>query len=239
MNDAASAAPTPPRDLPPNLPHDPPPILGEPPRLTRKLDKWRFRPWFRHGEFSTDWATSHFSVWRRVLAPLRGKGARVLEIGSWEGRSAIFFLNYLRDSRIVCIDTFAGGVEHKAIAEFTEQLSHIEQRFDRNLAAFSGRVEKLKSESVPALQRLAAEGRQFDLAYVDGSHRRDDVLADSNHVWPLIPPGGIVIWDDYTWAPNAPPEERPQPAIDAFLAAHEGQYRLLAKGLQAIVRRIA
>ena len=68
---------------------------------------------------------------------------------------------------------------------------------------------------------------------------RDDVTADSNHTWPLVRPGGIVIWDDYTWSPGAPPEERPQPAIDAFLAAHEGQYRLLAKGLQVIVRKLS
>lgn len=221
------------------VPDDPPPIIGDAPRLSRKLDKWRFRPWFRQGEFSSDWATSHFSIWRRVLAPLRGRGTKVLEIGSWEGRSAIFFLNFLHDSTIVCIDTFAGGVEHQTYAPFADQLPVIEQRFDRNLAAFGNRVEKIKSASVPALQQLAAGGRQFDLAYIDGSHRRDDVMADSIHVWPLVPPGGIVIWDDYTWAPDAPPEERPQPAIDAFLKAHDGRYRLLAKGLQVIVRRLS
>ncbi len=223
----------------PALPDDPPPIIGEPPRLTRKIDKWRFRPWFRHGGFSTDWATSHFSVWRRVLAPLRGRGAHVLEIGSWEGRPAIFFLNYLRDCKIVCIDTFAGGVEHQIAGPFVAEVPLIEQRFDRNLAAFARRVEKIRSASVPALQQLAAERRQFDLAYIDGSHLRDDVAADSTHTWPLVRPGGIVIWDDYTWSPDAPPEERPQPAIDAFLAAHEGRYRLLAKGLQVIVRRLS
>jgi predicted O-methyltransferase YrrM len=209
------------------------------PRLRRKLDKWRFRPWFRHGEFSSDWATPHFSIWRRVLAPLRGRGARVLEIGSWEGRSAIFFLKYLGDSTITCIDTFEGGIEHHTFQPFADQLPAIERRFDRNLAAFGNRVEKIKSDSVPALQRLAAAARQFDLAYVDGSHRRDDVMADSVHVWPLIRPGGIVIWDDYTWSPDAPPEDRPQPAIDAFLDAHRGRYRLLAKGLQMIVRRLS
>jgi methyltransferase family protein len=223
----------------PDLPGDPAPIIGEPPRLIRKIDKWRFRPWFRHGEFSTDWATSHFSVWRRVLAPLRGSGADVLEIGSWEGRSAIFFLNYLRDCRIACIDTFAGGVEHQTAGPFVAEVPRIEQRFDHNLAAFKDRVEKIRSASVPALQRLATDNRQFDLAYIDGSHMRDDVAADSTHVWPLVRRGGIVIWDDYTWSPSAPPEERPQPAIDAFLAAHEGQYRLLAKGLQVIVRRLS
>ena len=227
------AAPT------PALPDDPTPIIGEPHKLIRKFDRLRFRPWFRRGEFSTDWATSHFSVWRQVLAPWRSRDIHLLEIGSWEGRSAIFFLNYLRNSRIVCIDTFGGGVEHQTYAPFSAQLSLIEQRFDRNVAPFGSRVQKIKSASVPALKQLAAQRRQFDLAYIDGSHLRDDVAADSANTWPLIKLGGIVIWDDYSWSPDAPPEQRPQPAIDAFLAAHEGQYRLLAKGLQVIVRRVS
>ena len=38
---------------------------------------------------------------------------RVIEIGSWEGRSALFFLNFFPRSRITCIDTFAGSSEHQ------------------------------------------------------------------------------------------------------------------------------
>ena len=52
-----------------------------------------------------------YSVWRRVLAPLRKTPVRIVEIGSWEGRSALFFLKYLPYSRIVCIDTFQGTAE--------------------------------------------------------------------------------------------------------------------------------
>lgn len=50
-----------------------------------------------------------------------------------------------------------------------------------------------------ALAQLAAEGRRLELAYIDGSHHRADVPADSFATWPLIVPGGIVIWDDYEW----------------------------------------
>ena len=208
MSQAASSSPA--------LPDDPPPIIGEPPTahpqarqvaLPSLVSPWRIQ--HRLGDLA-------FLGLAAVLAPLRGRGADVLEIGSWEGRSAIFFLNYLRDCKIVCIDTFAGGVEHQTAGPFVAEVPLIEQRFDRNLAAFAGRVEKMTSASVPALQQLAAERRQFDLAYIDGSHLRDDVTADSNHAWPLVRPGGIVIWDDYTWSPDAPPEQRPQPAIDAF-----------------------
>jgi hypothetical protein len=35
-----------------------------------------------------------------------------------------------------------------------------------------------------------------------------------------------------------PSEQRPQPAIDAFLHQREGQYRLLAKGYQLIIERL-
>jgi predicted O-methyltransferase YrrM len=41
-----------------------------------------------------------------LLHSLREKPARIFEIGSWEGRSALFFLNYLPLSNIVCIDPF-------------------------------------------------------------------------------------------------------------------------------------
>src|SRR5438105_992681 len=110
-----------------------------------------------------------------------------------------------------------------------------EGRFDGNLAQFRDRIEKIKSHSHSALDRLGKQGRQFDLAYIDGSHRRDDVMADSLGVWRLLASRGIVIWDDYTWEIDLQPEDRPQPAIDAFLAEHQGRYRLLAKAQQVII----
>jgi hypothetical protein len=52
------------------------------------------------------------------------------------------------------------------------------------------RAEKIKSRSGPALKMLQAEGRRFDLACIDGGHRRDEVMADSVGVWQLLEPGG-------------------------------------------------
>lgn len=214
------------------------PIFKAPSDLTRVFYRVRYRPWFWRGEFTSDWVWKHYSVWRRVLSPLRGKPVRILEIGSWEGRSALFFLKYLPRSTIVCIDTFQGTPEEGYVYKLLDkQLSGVEARFDRNLAPFGARVEKIKSRSAEALARLTAAGRKFDVAYIDGGHRYDDVMADSVAVWGLIAPGAIVIWDDYEWAPGFAPDERPKAAIDDFLAAHAQDYRLLAKGHQVIVRR--
>ena|SRR5215472_17578497 len=48
-------------------------------------------------------------------ARLRKAPLRIVEIGSWEGRSALFFLKYLPYSSIVCIDTFQGTPEESHV----------------------------------------------------------------------------------------------------------------------------
>jgi predicted O-methyltransferase YrrM len=211
-------------------------VSRSPHDLQRWIDRLRYRSWFAGKEFTTDWTSGNFSLWRRVLAPLREEPVRILEIGSWEGRSANFFLQFFPRSTIVCIDTFGGNANEANVYE-NLAASTAEQRFDRNLAPFGNRVEKIVCSSVSALEQLKVQGRRFDLAYIDGGHWRDDVMADSLGVWALLASGGVVIWDDYRWGRDAPPEQRPQPAIDAFLDTHQGAYRLLAKGYQVIIER--
>jgi predicted O-methyltransferase YrrM len=216
------------------------PIFKPASGLTKAFYRLRYRPWFWHGDFTYDWVWKHYPVWRRVLTPLRQQPVRIVEIGSFEGRSAVFFLRFLPLSTIVCIDTFAGTPAESEVYKCLEQqMRTAEARFDRNVAPFASRVEKIKSRSADVLPRLIAAGRRFDLAYIDGGHRHQDVMDDSDGVWQILAPGGTLIWDDYEWAPHFAPEERPKPAIDAFLRAHQGEYRLLFKDYQVVIRRNA
>jgi hypothetical protein len=215
-------------------------ISWRPHKPEKIIDRLRFRSWFAGKEFSSDWTSGNFTMWRRVLSPLRHEPLRIVEIGSWEGRSATFFLKFFERSNMVCIDTFEGTPEEQVVYDrLATILPGVEDRFDRNLAEFGNRVEKIKSRSAPALQHLKAQGRRFDLAYIDGSHLRDEVLADSLGVWEVLAPGGVVIWDDYEWGRDHPPEGQPGPAIDAFLRDHQGQYRLLARTYQIAIERLA
>jgi hypothetical protein len=79
--------------------------------IAKVLYRVCYRPWFWRGDFTSDWIWKHYWIWRRVLSPLRHLPAKILEIGSFEGRSAMFFLKYLPRSTIVCIDTFEGTPE--------------------------------------------------------------------------------------------------------------------------------
>lgn len=180
--------------------------------------------WFSGKEFSEkDYVSNKAALWSEVLEPLRGTTISVLEIGSLEGRSALFFLNYLPNSRVTCIDLFRAEKE---------------ARFDRNIAEFASRIRKLKGYSFPALTSLRQEGCWFDLIYIDACHQREAVLLDSVLSWPMLRSGGILIWDDYgKYKSRSPRWNRPSGAVDGFLLAHRGEFEQLACGKQMIVRK--
>lgn len=186
------------------------------------MSKEEWARWFAGKTFTSDWTSHNFANWSRLLAPLRGAGARILEIGSYEGRSATFFLEYLPDASITCIDLFPDSVQ---------------ARFDANLAAYGARVTKLRGRSVIHLDRLRLERQQFELIYIDGSHRRDDTLIDSLLAWTVLRVGGIVIWDDYLWQRYRPAEERPEGAINVFLDMYADQMTRIHRGYQIAVRK--
>jgi predicted O-methyltransferase YrrM len=175
-------------------------------------------------DFTTDWFSRSAEVWKTLLAEL--KPARILEVGSYEGRSTCFIIENCARSiecEIYCIDTWEGGFEHDK-----SLMSDVERRFDFNIAIAVQRtanavlVNKIKKPSFDALSELFVQNEPpFDLIYLDGSHRASDVLSDAILAFKLLRLGGILIFDDYLWQFEASgqqnPLNMPKPAIDAFV----------------------
>jgi predicted O-methyltransferase YrrM len=197
-------------------------------RLREMMQPPERQKWFEGKEFTANWVPQRFALWENVLRSRAAEALDILEIGSFEGRSAIFWLEFFPRAKLTCIDHFFSK-RHNA--------TEVEQRFDANLAPYAARLTKIKSKSVPALAKLAEEARGFDLIYVDGTHQRDGVLVDSLLAWPLVRAQGIVIFDDYLHELGRNPLERPKDAIDCFLKLHEGEFEELSRGYQVIVRK--
>jgi predicted O-methyltransferase YrrM len=180
--------------------------------------------WFAGKEFTSDWVHWKLGFWQSVAKQITRGAPSILEIGSWEGRSAIAWLNLLPKSTITCID-YWGGDENR--------------RFNRNTSAWKHRIIRMQSESGRALEKLLVRKKQFDLIYVDGSHTLAGTLQDTVLAWPMLKQGGIIIWDDYQWEPHLPSDERPRDAIDWFVAKHAKELDVFHRGYQIAGRRLS
>ena len=191
-----------------------------------------------HGHFSEDWFTIHIPAWERVMQALDGRPSKVLELGSFEGLSSSFLLWRLPDAQLTCVDTFAGIPEYAA---YGIAGSGLEQSFDHNVALVDAtRVRKLVGETHSVLPDLLAAGEEFDLVYVDASHRAVDVMVDAALSWKLLAAGGFAIFDDYGEIPAGENAlDHPAPAIDAFLGVVAGCYEVVDRRRQLIIRKTA
>jgi predicted O-methyltransferase YrrM len=147
-------------------------------------------------QFSADWFThnaNNFLAVKNILPATQ----KILEVGSFEGLSAVWMTkNLLGDGgEITCIDTWAGGEEHKTIGM---DLSIVEARFDHNMAALKEEhpnisVVKCKGRSAVEIAKQIAQGNQFDLIYVDGGHTTVDCITDAVISWEALKRGGVMI----------------------------------------------
>ncbi|TFY59639.1 hypothetical protein EVG20_g7713 [Dentipellis fragilis] len=175
-----------------------------------------------------DWFTFNIDNWKTLFPRITSPAPRVLEIGSWEGRSAVFLLNELCKSTgsIVCIDHF-DLMHTDAGRERYRKITH-------NLALTGKTHRVLDYFSFPALvilleEEMSSADPGFDWIYVDGSHEVDDTFLDGELAWRLAKKGAIFIFDDYKWSIElAGGIHHPKRGIDAFMALHAGEYEQIS-----------
>jgi len=178
--------------------------------------------------FSEDYVSNFTADWTEHLSHLQGReGVAFLEIGCFEGRSTLWFLENILthpSATIACIDSFSRGGG--------------EPRFEHNIAlsGYTSRVTKIKGRSEDELFELTRES--FDAIYIDGSHRAVDVLMDAVAAWQLLKPGGTMIFDDYGWGEDRPAADRPRRAIDLFIDLLGPRAELRHRGYQVILRKV-
>lgn len=219
-------------------------------------------------QFTQDWFSHNIPVWEQLVKLLPGTpGQRsFLEIGSFEGRSAVWIAENMMNSGdwIDCVDTWEGSEEHSA-----ETVQGIEDRFDHNVevALSVKRVEdhrpemalghksyygishhgdninlykyKAKSSKYLAakLSHFVDGENLFDFIYIDGSHVAKDVLTDACMAWPLLKQGGIMVFDDYLWGESRDILHRPKPAVDAFVNIFAESLDIVHIGHQLVVAK--
>jgi Glycosyltransferase WbsX/Methyltransferase domain len=116
---------------------------------------------------------------------------RVLEIGIWDGGSTAFWFEHLRPERLVAIDL-----------RDREDSPYFRSWVTANGLAGRVRTRWRTDQADRALLRELVErdlGGELDLVIDDGSHLEVPTRASFEALFPLLPPGGLYVIEDWAW----------------------------------------
>lgn len=170
----------------------------------------------------------HGPNWLTWLGHLRDTPAVGLEIGTFEGDSAEWWLENIGthpDSHYHCIDPFTGSAEHhiaKAAGNMPTDIDRLEETTRAKLARFKN-VTIHKGYSQDVLPGMIGRDMRFDSIYIDGDHTSRAALRDGVLAFELLKVGGLIFFDDYEWNVMPDPLDCPKRGIDAFFGAYEKQ----------------
>ncbi len=127
----------------------------------------------------------------RFWASTAFRPRHMLEIGIWDGGSTAFWYEHLRPERLVAIDL----------------QDREDSRYFRRWVSANGLHERVTTRwrtdqaDRAALQQIVARDLdgQLDLVIDDGSHLDAPTRASFEALFPLLPPGGFYIIEDWAW----------------------------------------
>lgn len=169
-------------------------------------------------EFTVNWFEYQKSVIQRILPPTNDE-YHILEIGSYEGRSTVYYIdNYIENvnSTITSIDPFSTNDESTPLNDQTYQ------RFLFNVSnsKYPNKFKLYRGYSCDILPLLLITGKQYDYITIDGSHLSKDVIYDACLSYRLLKPNGVIFFDDYCSHIEDTNVNMPRKAIDCFLKCH-------------------
>lgn len=205
-----------------------------------KKEQDSFRKYAKKLQLDNDWFTPNIPTWLMAFQKQsynKKTELNCMEIGSWQGQSAVFLLSYFEKANMTCVDTWAGADEHKAYQESNyEILSKVEKVFDANLSEYGDRHTKYRGTSYQYFNDYF-EIEKFDLIYIDGSHHSDDVMVDAIKSFEMLKVGGLMIFDDYFWQYYSRAIDNPSGAINAFVRLKRNQLEVICFDYQLVLRK--
>ena len=184
---------------------------------------------FKSIDITKKWFSNNLYFLSKNLSSL--KIENLLEIGSYEGRSAIFFANIFKKSKLFCVDTWSGSDEHENI-----NFKSIEDNFDHNVN-FLIKNQSLSKFKMTSDNFFNQNNKKFDFVYVDGDHSKDQVLKDLKNSWSFLNSNGFLLVDDYMWWYYKDLKNNPAFAINNFIKDYSNQIKKMIIWHQVLIQK--
>tara|TARA_B100001121_G_scaffold279178_1_gene270207 strand:+ start:54 stop:740 length:687 start_codon:yes stop_codon:yes gene_type:complete len=141
-----------------------------------------------------------------------------LEIGTYEGNSAMFVANTFPKSKVYCVDNWNKTEEYG-----DQNFDTVEKNFDYNISSFNN-ILKFKNNSDDFFKKNKTF---FEVIYIDGYHKDFQVLKDCRNAWKILKKNGLLICDDYIWNFYENIKENPCYSINRFLHEIKNEKKVL------------
>ena len=174
-----------------------------------------------------DWFSYNINIWKNYLMPL--KEIKYLEIGSFEGRSAVFVGELNNVEEVTCVDTFDGSDEHK-----DDNFDLVYKNCSENLKKLNTPYNLIKDTSHNFFKK---NNKKFNVIYIDGSHFYDDVKKDFINAMNCLDEEGILICDDFLWFYYKKIEDNPIGAILECYENYKNDLEILFINYQIIFKK--
>ena len=184
-------------------------------------------------KYTSDWLPSSINNFENNLLPLKDNINKILEIGSYEGRSSVWFLNNImnnENSRLYCIDPFF------ATSNYKDNFLH-----NTNISHNNTKINIIENTSLLGLSQLIVTKKQFNIIYINGTHYSRDINQDLVISWHLLTINGLLIFDDYLFSgfkENIDSKLLPKDIMEHFLSTISNQYEVIHKDYQLLIKKI-
>ena len=157
-----------------------------------------------------DWFNNNFNVWKKFLLDI--PNFKYLEIGTFEGRSALFVSEF-NCEKIVCVDPY---IEYNETEQYNFKMSDVFESVNEKFKKIINKdIELIREKSDDFFSK---NNEKFDVIYIDGYHKYDCVKRDFINSLDCLKKSGLLICDDFLWFKYATLEENP---IGAILECYE------------------
>ena len=187
-------------------------------KTKKKYHRKLHQNYLQNKKTSTDYFSINAYYWHNILNK-NFSNFSYLEIGSWEGNSALYILKNYNTNKVLCVDLWEKD------NRFTELNSKNFENFVSNMEEFKNRFSFFKQSSDDFFIKNA---QKFDVIYIDGWHEAPQVYRDISNAWCSLNVNGILICDDYFYGDlYGEPKNVPAEAINKFLKEKKNMLKVL------------
>ena len=182
-----------------------------------KSFKKRNQIFLKNKRKTNDYFSMHSYNFFKYLNFLEGN-FNYLEIGTYEGNSAMFVANTFPKSKVYCVDNWNKTEEYG-----DQNFDIVEKNFDYNTSSFNN-ILKFKNNSDDFFKK---NNTLFEVIYIDGYHKDFQVLKDCRNAWKILKKNGLLICDDYIWNFYENIKENPCYSINKFINEIKNENKVL------------